>query len=96
MKAKRVTDSKLRLQFAKAETTRLVLKYLFVKYPKTLRLQRYYVKKYNSTVSKTRIVRRCIINNRSRGVVRAFGISRILLKDYLVSGYIPGYVKAVW
>jgi len=96
MRAKQINDSKLRIAYAQAETKRLALKHLYAKYPKTYSLQKYYTRKYSSAVSKTEIVRRCIINNRSRGVLRAFGVSRILLKDYLSSGYIPGYVKAVW
>lgn len=48
----------------------------------------------NSKTSKTRLVRRCTINNRSKSF-RPFGISRILLREMLQFGLIPGYKKAV-
>ena len=43
--------------------------------------------------SKTRVVRRCISTNRSRGVLRKCGLSRILMKDLILSGNIGGYKK---
>ena len=47
--------------------------------------------------SKTKIVRRCIFTGRSRGSVRKLGgVSRVLLRDMLQLGIIPGYKKAVW
>jgi ribosomal protein S14 len=46
--------------------------------------------------SKTQIVRRCILNNRARGSIRSFGISRSVLRDMLSCGIIPGYKKCVW
>lgn len=46
--------------------------------------------------SKTRILRRCILTNRSRGVLRPLGISRIHLRELMQFGLIPGYSKAVW
>lgn len=45
---------------------------------------------------KTRIVRRCVYTNRSRGVLRNFKISRCLLRELMGFGVIPGYKKAVW
>lgn len=43
-----------------------------------------------------RMTRRCILTNRSRGVNRSFGISRVFLRELLCFGIIPGYKKAVW
>lgn len=45
---------------------------------------------------KTRMVNRCVINNRGRGVFRPFSISRILLRNLMQFGLLPGYSKAVW
>lgn len=45
---------------------------------------------------KTFIVRRCIFNNRSRGVLRNFGISRVYLLELAKAGILPGYKKSVW
>jgi len=43
----------------------------------------------------TKIVRRCIITNRSK-TIRPFKISRILAREMIGFGIIPGYKKAVW
>lgn len=45
---------------------------------------------------KTRIVKRCVYTNRSRGVLKNFKISRCLLRELMGFGVIPGYKKAVW
>ncbi len=44
----------------------------------------------------TRIVRRCEISGRSRGVYRKFRISRIMLRKLALEGKIPGMRKASW
>lgn len=46
--------------------------------------------------SKTRLVNRCVLTNRSRGVFRPFNVSRILLRKLILFGLIPGYSKLVW
>jgi ribosomal protein S14 len=43
----------------------------------------------------TKIVRRCIITNRSK-TIRPFKISRLLAREMIGFGIIPGYKKAVW
>ena len=47
-------------------------------------------------ISKVRITSRCIITNRSRGVFRPFNVSRIVLRNMIHLGIVPGYGKAVW
>lgn len=44
----------------------------------------------------TRIVRRCELTGRSRGVYRKFRISRIMLRKLALEGKIPGMRKASW
>jgi ribosomal protein S14 len=46
--------------------------------------------------NKVRMVNRCVVNNRGRGVFRPFGISRVLLRNLIQFGLLPGYSKAVW
>lgn len=47
--------------------------------------------------SKTKFIRYCILTGRSRGSIRKLGgVSRVLLRDMLQLGIIPGYKKAVW
>ena len=57
-----------------------------------------FLKDKNSVASrvKTRITNRCVLNNRGRGVLRPYGISRTLLRELMQFGVIPGYSKAVW
>jgi len=43
-----------------------------------------------------RISNNCIFNNRSKSVLRPYGISRILIRDLMQFGVLPGYSKAVW
>ena len=45
---------------------------------------------------KTKLVRRCIFTNRSRGAQRAFKISRIYLREIISSGNLPGFKKGIW
>ncbi len=45
---------------------------------------------------KNRIVRRCKITNRGRGTFQHFHISRVLLRELMSFGIVPGYKKAVW
>lgn len=52
------------------------------------------LKCFNS--SKTKINRRCILSNRNRSIIRPFNISRIIFKDLIYFGMLPGYKKAVW
>ena len=35
-------------------------------------------------------------DNRGRGVLRPYGISRTLMRELMQFGVIPGYSKAVW
>jgi small subunit ribosomal protein S14 len=44
----------------------------------------------------TRIVRRCELTGRSRGVYRKFRISRIMLRKLALQGMIPGMTKSSW
>ena len=46
--------------------------------------------------SPTRIRNRCFITGRSRGYFRAFGMSRICLREQINKGNIPGIKKSSW
>jgi ribosomal protein S14 len=52
--------------------------------------------KYLNNSSKTQINRRCLLSNRSRSIIRPLNISRIIFKDLIFFGLLPGYKKAVW
>ena len=46
--------------------------------------------------SPVRLKNRCSISGRSRGYLRAFGLSRIQFRELALEGQIPGVKKASW
>ena len=48
------------------------------------------------SISKTKIVRLCILTNRGRSSTRPFNVSRMVLRELLQFSILPGYQKAVW
>ncbi len=111
MLSSKIKDLKYRLLYAKIEQKNLINKFLFVnllnkktklkklKKKKMLFLYAFLKSKtYKKLKSKTKtkIVRRCSISNRSRGNYRPFGISRFFLRNFMQFGLLPGYKKAVW
>lgn len=95
-------DLKRRNSYKKNEILKSINKFLFInllnsdKYLKKdkSKFLRAMIKKTKE--SKTKIVLRCSITNRSRGNFRPFNISRFLLRDMIHLGIVPGFSKAVW
>jgi small subunit ribosomal protein S14 len=46
--------------------------------------------------SRTRLHNRCSITGRPKGYIRYFGVSRIVLREMIYKGLIPGVKKASW
>lgn len=46
--------------------------------------------------SSIRLRNRCTMTGRSRGFVRAFGLSRMAMRDMALNGLLPGVRKASW
>ena len=107
----KLKDIKNREKFFKKEILKIRIKFLFTnilneknkslefskfKKDKSANILSYFYGLQRQKNSKTRIVRRCIFNNRSRSSIRVFGISRSLFRELLNFGIIPGYIKAVW
>lgn len=46
--------------------------------------------------SPVRLKNRCSLSGRSRGYVRAFGLSRIQFRELVREGKVPGVKKASW
>ena len=46
--------------------------------------------------SPVRVKNRCAVSGRSRGYLRAFGLSRIAFRELARDGKIPGVKKASW
>jgi ribosomal protein S14 len=98
----KVKDLKTRLSYRKYEKKKLINRFIRINtinrkinfFCTTLH---FFVKNFrDKKSSKTGIIRRCVLNNRSRGVSRSFGLSRICLRELLQFGQIPGYSKAIW
>ncbi|MDR2576540.1 MAG: 30S ribosomal protein S14 [Puniceicoccales bacterium] len=43
-----------------------------------------------------RLRNRCSITGRCRGFHRRFGVSRLVLREMVAGGYIPGVIKSSW
>jgi len=103
----KVKDNKNRSQFYKQEKKKLVYKYLYIQLISNSKLvnncskkilflfRKSYQKKLGS-FSKTTLIRRCTSSNRNRSVLRPYNLSRIVLRNFISAGFIPGYKKAVW
>jgi ribosomal protein S14 len=102
----RIKDIKNREKFEKNELAKIQFKFLFRNllnittfdknaYQRSL-LIKFFLSYSLVKASKTKISRRCILNNRSRITTRKFGVSRIIFRELLQSGVIPGFSKAVW
>jgi ribosomal protein S14 len=102
MLSAKIKNIKARKNFEKVEKIKKIDKFLFinllnktnnsVEHPKVFS---FFLEKKNK-YSKTKITNRCVFNNRSRGVLRPYGISRTLLRELMQFGIFPGYSKAVW
>ena len=54
------------------------------------------LQKLPRNASPSRLRNRCQFTGRSRGYIRAYGISRIVFRDMAREGKIPGIRKASW
>jgi ribosomal protein S14 len=107
MLSKKIKDIKIRESFHKIEKLKKLKKFVFInllnkKEHDSLLLRNFFLiffsknKQKMLNKSRVRITNRCVINNRNRGVLRSYSISRILLRNLMQFGVIPGYSKAVW
>lgn len=104
MLSSKYKDLKNRSSFYKEEMKKNILKFLFVNTLNQKNIdarfrQKYlyfYLTKLNQNYSKTKLIRRCILTNRSKVSYRRFAISRIKLRELLKYQIIPGYKKAIW
>jgi ribosomal protein S14 len=61
----------------------------------TKKLILYKILKKKKKKFSTQLIRRCILTNRSKSF-RPFKMSRIVVRELMGFGIIPGYTKAVW
>ena len=97
----KVKDNKVRQEFFRSENSKRLRKFLFINILNNKINNKEFAvcllkRILNQRISKVRINRRCIVNNRGRSSIRAFGISRVYLRELLQFGLVPGYSKAVW
>lgn len=98
MLSKKIKDLIIRKEFKRKEALNTTLKFLATNYfNSNLTVPRCntFVMLKQRNFSKTKMVRRCILTNRSRGSIRPYNISRIKLRELLQFGIIPGYKKSV-
>jgi len=96
----KIKDQKLRKEFNNKEKSTIIAKFVYTNFlnkketKKELKFEPL-TRLKQKNFSKTKIVRRCILNNRGRGSIRPFNISRIKLRELFQFGIIPGYKKSV-
>ena len=107
MLAAKIHDLKIPTSLNKIEKLKKINKFLFITFlnnkknfnpikRNSLLISFLKLKNKISFKSRVRMTNRCILNNRNRGVFRPYGISRILLRNLMQFGLLPGYSKAVW
>ena len=97
-------DVKKRFLFSKLELKKTVSRFLFINilndvnlnYDYKKKILLFLIKNINIKESKVKIVRRCVLTNRSRVSHRILAVSRIKLKEMLKFGVVPGCKKAIW
>ncbi|MGP1918492.1 MAG: hypothetical protein ACTS4V_00385 [Candidatus Hodgkinia cicadicola] len=55
-----------------------------------------FVNKIPRLASATRLKNRCFVTGRSRGFYNTFGVSRIVLRQMVCNGLMPGVCKSSW
>lgn len=95
-------DLKNRKLYTKSEISKKIKKFIFTyllnssKYNKKQKNKFLYLLLKKEKKNKSKIVLRCVLTNRSRGNYRPFNISRIVLREMIHLGVVPGFTKAVW
>jgi len=103
----RIKDFRLRKKFLKFEHKIKIRKFVFInmmtylkhsKQHNTFLLKAFLLNplKNKSQFSKSKMIRYCLINKRTRSVNRPFNLSRSIFRELLQFGLVPGYKKAVW
>jgi len=105
MLSSKIKDLKNRKLFIKVENNKLLYKFLLINIlnnPSFLEPKKPFFIKFFKKFSKinykvsTRILNKCVLSNRNKKTFRKFKLSRLMTKELLTFGLIPGYKKAVW
>lgn len=100
MLSSKIKDYRLRKALKKNELKQTYLKFITINSLNKKSLFCKYLPNHPSLKAKNfssiKLVRRCVLSNRSRGSIRPFNISRIKLRELMQFGIVPGYRKSVW
>lgn len=97
-------DKQARKEYGFNEVNQIVSRYLF-RYFTSLKnltdnqrriILKFFFKKFSLYKSKTKIVRRCVITNRSRSSTRLTLMSRIKLREKIRDKQFKAFEKAIW
>lgn len=98
MQSKKLKDQKLRRQFDRSEILIRSREYLLLNSLGRFNDQHilsksklFFSLSKQNNISKVKIVRRCILTNRSRGNIRVSAISRMQLKNFINNGRSVGF-----
>jgi ribosomal protein S14 len=104
---KQVKDLKIRRLYKNFENKYNIKKFVLVnllnrlivkKFSKNIRKRTIFLlsKSKIRLVSKVKIVRRCVMTNRGRQVLRNYNLSHAIFRNLNTLGVIPGCKKAIW
>lgn len=99
MKKHLIKDLKRRKLVIKYEKKKLLLKAIIsnINIPIKLRMEaQFLLSKLPRNSSIVRIRNRSLINGKSRGVLRKYGIDRITFREWALKGLIPGCATYTW
>lgn len=99
MKNLLLRDQKKRVRFLKKESLRLILKYLHSNQKLSLKIRTaagFLLQNPSSQTNLVKIKNRCVQTSRGASILRNFRLSRIIFRDYVRFGQIPGIVKKSW
>ena len=99
MKKHLIKDLKRRKLVKKYEKKKLLLKAILsnINIPIRLRMEaQFLLSKLPRNSSIVRVRNRSLINGKSRGVLRKYGIDRITFREWALKGLIPGCTTYTW
>lgn len=99
MKSKHLRNKILRYNFLKKNKFSKILKYILNNNNNSIKLKYkslYYLRNIDGKNYNQKIVNRCNLTYRSRGVLKKFGLSRLAFKRLASSGKLIGIKKSSW
>jgi ribosomal protein S14 len=99
MNNKCLKDKKKRLLIIKYEKKKLLYKYMLIhKLMLDQKKEQFLGKLINlpKNCSEVKIRNRCTLTGRSRGIIKHFKLSRLILRELILDGKLPGVKKSSW